>query len=287
MKKNIKSSYIIFIFSVLLSAIFLLSAVGKYFDLHSFQKDIVLYGFPYYFSYIIIGFELFLFAFFSLLLYLKQTSKISIVFIFIMTIVNTIGYFFLNIKSCGCFGSIYFLNPSNYVLFLFKNLILILFSIYIFKKSRTIEKKVSLKRITAVLASLIIAFISLKYNDHFIENYAKKNIGLSTKELNIDSKKINTFKYLFFFSPSCVHCQKAILKINILRKKHSIKIIGITAHSNVARLEKLNLNFKIDFPVIFIKDEAFTNITKLVPVIFKLENDTVVNVLKVNELAHY
>jgi hypothetical protein len=201
-----------------------------------------------------------------------------------MTIVNTIGYFFLNIKSCGCFGSIYFLNPSNYVLFLFKNLILILLSLYIFKKSRSFENKLLLKRIIVVIVSLLIAFISLKYNDYFTENYAKKNVGFSTKELNLDSEKIKYFKYLFLFSPSCIHCQNAITEINILRKKYSIKIIGITAYSNVARLEKLTSNSKIYFPVIFIKDEDFMNITKLVPVILKLEKDTIVNVIKVNEL---
>lgn len=129
-------------------------------------------------GYIVIIIELILSICFCFLFYLKQVAKFSIAFSTVLTIVNTIGYYFLNFESCECFGRIYFLNPSSHSLFLLKNLILILMSFYIFKNTKPVQNKMWLKRTFVLVTSIAITYLSFGYNEYYNENYSKKNIGL-------------------------------------------------------------------------------------------------------------
>ena len=279
--KKINNEYIVVLFSILLGATFLLSTIGKAFDLNTFRKIIVTYGVPYYTGYIVLIIELIFSVCFCLLLYLKQVAKFSIAFIIVLTIVNTIGHYSLNIESCECFGRIYFLNPSSYSIFLLKNLVLILMSFYIFKSRKPVENKIWLKRIIVLAASIAITYLSFEYNEYYTENYSKRNVGLSIKDLNINKGKIRKIDYLFFFSPTCSHCQKAIPKINALKTKYSLNLVGITAKSNNEKIK--NSSLEINFSVIIIENNHFMGITKLVPVIFKIKNDTVNKIIDVED----
>ena len=279
--KKINNESIVVLFSVLLGATFLLSTIGKAFDLNTFRKIIMTYGFPYYMGYIVLIIELIFSICFCFLFHLRQVAKFSIVFIIALTIVNTIGYYFLNIESCECFGRIYFLNPSSHDLFLLKNIVLILMSFYVFKNASLVQNKIWLKRLTVLIMSLIITFFSFRYNEYYTDNYSEKNIGLSIKHLNINKGGIKKIDYLFLFSPTCSHCQKAIPKINALKTKYILNIVAVTAKSNVEKMKKSPL--EINFPILIIENSHFMEITKLVPVIFKLENDTIRKVLDVED----
>lgn len=285
MKIIITKANITVLFSILVGSSFFLSVFGKYFDLAAFQKTILIYGFPYYTSYIVLVIETILGISFISLVFLKQTAKVSIIFVISLTIIYTIGHYFLNIESCNCFGRIYFLNPSSFIFFLLKNIILTLMSFYIYKNENTaVQNKIWLKRVFVVLLSLIIVFSSFKYNAYYVQNYAHKNIGMSLEEFNIDTEKIKNFDYLFFFSPTCIHCRNAIPKINLLKEKYSMNIVGIISKSKEEELKKISSNLKINFPIIIIDKKVFNSITILVPVVFKIENNTVKKVLKIKEL---
>ncbi|MRX69328.1 hypothetical protein SAMN06265349_10618 [Flavobacterium resistens] len=281
----ISKSNLVTFCSVLLGAIFLLSAIGKYFDLSSFELTMKKYGLPYYISYIILFSEIFFAVCFIFLLFLKKSAFLSIVFVILMTIANTIGHFFLKIESCRCFGRIYFLNPDSFSLFLLRNAVLILLSYYIFKNAKYNKDKSLLKIFIASMTALIIVFLSLKYNTYYIENFSKKKIGFTVEELNINNEKINDSQYLFFFSPSCIHCKKAIAKINLLKEKYSINIVGITSkYKDQEKWKKTQSELKINFPIITVDRKIFNEITLVVPVIFKIKNHKVENVLEVQEL---
>jgi uncharacterized membrane protein YphA (DoxX/SURF4 family)/thiol-disulfide isomerase/thioredoxin len=284
LQKNYKE-YINTLFRILLSSIFLLSTLGKFLDISSFQKVILTYGFPSYIAYVVLIIESILSIGFCFSICLKQIAKFSIIFIILLTIITSVGYYLLDISTCDCFGRIYFLNPSNHSLFLLKNILLIMMSFYIFRNSIFIENYKWLKKFIILLSTIVLTFISFKYNDYYIENYSKRNIGSSIKDLNINTGKIINIEYLFLFSPSCDHCTEVIPKINTLKRKYRFNIVGVTAESNVAKLK--NVPQRIDFPVLIVKDRNFMKITKVVPVIFKCTNDTIKNIHDVeNFITH-
>ncbi|KAF2514910.1 TlpA family protein disulfide reductase [Flavobacterium foetidum] len=280
----ISKSALVIVFSILLGTFFLMSTIGKYFDLNNFKITMLKYGLPYYVSYVILIIE-FLFAVsFMFLFYLKNTARLSIVFTILLTIINTIGHFFLKIESCQCFGRIYFLNPDSFSGFLLKNIVITLLSFYIYKNVKHNQNKSLLKTFISPIAILIIAFVLLKYNTYYIENYSEKKIGHPIEELKIDKTKIKNFEYLLFFSPSCTHCKNAIPKINLLKEKYAIAIIGITSNSNRKELKKIKSELKINFPITTVDKKVFHNMTLIVPIIFKIKDNKIQEVLEVKEL---
>ena len=62
-----------------------------------------------------------------------------------------------------------------------------------------------------------------------------------------------------------------------------MNIVGITAKSNTEKLISPPLDLKIKFSVIIIENNNFKEITKLVPLIFKLKNDTIKKVIDVED----
>jgi len=282
-KPIISKSSLVTLFSVLLGSIFLLSTIGKFFDLYNFKITMTKYGLPYYTSYIILFFEILLASCFMFRLFLKRTARLSIVFIILMTIINTVGHFFLKIESCQCFGRIYFLNTDNFLAFLLKNTVIVLMSFYIYKHAKHNQSQSLLKTFFASITTLIIVFVFLKYNTYYVENYSERKIGYTVEKLNIGKEKTKDFKYLLFFSPSCVHCKNAIPKINLIKEKYSLAIIGITSNSNEEKLKKITSELKINFPITTIDKKTFHDITLVVPIIFKIKDNTVVDVLEVNE----
>ncbi len=268
---------ILLLFAIFLGSVFLLSSLGKYFDLVSFKKTLSTYGVPSYLVYVILFVEFFFSICFMLLFLLKKISIYSILFFILMTISYYLGYFFYGISSCNCFGAIDFLNTENLMLFTIKNSILITISIYIFKNYKIIKNHIRLKRFVTLLMSLILVFLSLKYNEYYIDNYGKNKIGLPLKEFDLKIKEIDSYEYLFIFSPTCKHCKEAIPNIISLTKKYSLKLVGITLNSMDKEFNKMTTEFNINFKIIKIENKLFSELTKIVPVIYQIKNDTIQN----------
>jgi uncharacterized membrane protein YphA (DoxX/SURF4 family) len=285
-KRIVYKEYLIIIFSLIVSSLFLLSAIGKYYGLYSFQKNLLSYGVPEFVSYIILIGEFTLGIFFMFLLFLKRVSIIAIIFVVLMTIIYTIGHYFLNIQSCECFGSIYFLNPKNFYLFLLKNIILIFVLLYIAKNVDICSKNRWVKKITVTILTLAMVFFSLKYNNYYVENYALKNIGLDISELSIPVDKINNFDHLFLFSPTCIHCRLAISKIDSLNNSSSHNVIGITTLAHKEELKKLQKELNPNFTIIMVDQKVFTGITLLVPLLLKVEEDKIVDIIEIHNLSN-
>ena len=283
-KQIFKIKYIIQLLLILIASAFLLSVTGKYFDLDAFEKSMSMYGLPSFAAYIILFIEMYFALSFMLLFFLKKTSIFSIVFLILMTIIYAFGHFYLEMSSCACFGIIEFLNPANFILFLIKNLALIIISFFIYKYTSMIDAKILRKRFVTVLATLTISFLAIKYNEYYFDNYSRNKIGLPIKELKINMNEIKNVEYLFVFSPVCSHCLEAIPKINSLNKKYPIKLVGITTDSMEKELKKIESDLSINFKVIKINKKLFNELTKLVPVIYQIKNDTIKNSLTIEEL---
>ena len=283
-KQIFKIKYIIQLLLILIASAFLLSAIGKYFDLDAFEKSMSMYGLPSFTAYIILIIEMYFAFSFMFHFFLKKTSAFSIVFLILMTIIYAFGYFYFEISTCACFGIIEFLNPANFFLFLIKNLALIIISFFIYKYTSLIDAKIRRKRFVTVLATLTISFLAIKYNEYYFDNYSRNKIGLPIKELKINMNEIKNVEYLFVFSPVCSHCLEAIPKINSLNKKYPIKLVGITTDSMEKELKKIESDLSINFKVIKINKKLFNELTKLVPVIYQIKNDTIQNSLSIEEL---
>ena len=283
-KQIFKIKYIIQLLLILIASAFLLSVIGKYFDLDAFEKSMSMYGLPSFTAYIILIIEMYFALSFMFLFFLKKTSAFSIVFLILMTIIYAFGHFYFEISTCACFGIIEFLNPANFFLFLIKNLALIIISFFIYKYTSLIDTKIMRKRFVTVLATLTISFLAIKYNEYYFDNYSRNKIGLPIKELKINMNEIKNVEYLFVFSPVCSHCLEAIPKINSLNKKCPIKLVGITTDSMEKELKKIESDLSINFKVIKINKKLFNELTKLVPVIYQIKNDTIQNSLTIEEL---
>ncbi len=279
-----KKNYILQLLIILIASTFFLSALGKYFDLDAFKKSMLMYGLPSFTAYIILIIETFFALSFMFLLFLKKTSAASTLFLILLTITYAIGHFHFKISSCACFGIIEFLNPANFILFLIKNLALIIVSILIYKYSPLKDKKIRLKRFLTILATLTISFFAIKYNEYYFDNYSRNKIGFPIKELNINLNEIKNADYLFVFSPVCSHCLEAIPKINSINKKYTIKLVGVTIDSMEKELKNVESDLHINFKVIKINKKTFNELTKLVPVIYQIKNDTIQNSFNTDEL---
>ena len=272
-----KKKFLLLVFSILIGSTFFLSALGKFFDLSSFKEKISMYGLPSFTAYIILFIESYFAICFMVLLLLKKTSVYAILFLILITVIYAIGHLFYDIGSCNCFGAIDFLNSDNFFLFTIKNITLIIISFYVFKNYQTLKTSIWSKRIFTVLATSVVVFLALKYNEYYFDNYAKNQIGLPLKELQININEIDTYDFLFIFSPVCNHCREAIPNIISLNKKYSLKLVGITLNSMDKEFKKMASDFDINFNIIKIDKTIFNKLTKIVPIIYQIKNDTIQN----------
>ncbi len=283
-KRIFAREHLLLLFIILTGSVFLLSALGKYFDIAAFRKTMQDYGLPAFVVYFVLAIEFIIVTCFMLLSFLKKTSVLATLFLILTTIAYSIGHFIIGLSSCNCFGLIDVLNSDNFTIYIVKNSILIALSIFIFQNFYKLKKRIWLKRFLTTLMTLLIAFLVLKYNEYYLENYSKRKIGLPLKDLRLNVSEIENYDYLFIFSPSCSHCINAIPNIISLKKKYSLKLAGITLKSKEEELKKVNADFEINFNIVKIDNKTFDEITKAVPVIFKIKNDTIQNIFNPKDL---
>lgn len=280
----LNKKYILQLFLIIIAATYFLSAIGKYFDLEAFKKSMSIYGLPSFTVYLILIIELYFALSYMFLFSVKKTSVFSLVFLILMTIVYAFGHFYFEISSCACFGIIEFLNPANFFLFLIKNIALIIITLFIFNFNLSIDPRVWRTKLLTLLGTLIVSFLAIKYNEYYLDNYSRNKIGFPIKELKINMNEIENIEYLFVFSPVCSHCLEAIPKINSLNKKYPKKLVGITMDSREKELKKVASELDINFNIIKINKKIFNELTKLVPVIYQIKNDTIQDSFNTDEL---
>jgi len=281
LSREMKRDVLSIVVKIMLSSVFLLSAVGKTLDFNDFTRKVDAFGLSSidFIPYVILLIEYVLAVGFILYIYTKITAKIALAFLLFMTSAYSIGHFYLNIETCGCFGSFEILNPANYSVFIVKNLALIVLCTYLVFSSGAFTSKIKKTVITAV-AVISICFFIHKMEARFIRNFADNNKGKAISELSLDKTyQIDRYQYWFVFSPTCPHCIAAIPKINEYTRHTDIALIGITASKDQGAIDKLN----IEFPVQKIDKDDVLKLTKTIPKIFEIEHDTIQQVYRLDD----
>lgn len=271
--KNYDSNKALFndLIIITLASLYSLSAIGKIISFDNFLLKSK--QFPFYFdgvTYLIIGTELLLAIGFISFRYIKIVSKISVVFLAIITSIYAYSYYNLNVKDCDCFGYFSFLNNENILITVFKNLVLALLPFYYLYKTKILHFKIN-KSLFALGIISIITFLSFQ-----LEDFTSKQLALSFKGKNIESisfsPEISKADYIFIFSPTCPHCVKLIPKVNKIHKKNNL--IGITGkmHENNSVMKQVN------FKTLFLEKSELNKITSIVPLLFTIKNNMITDV---------
>jgi thiol-disulfide isomerase/thioredoxin len=261
----------------ILGSIFLLSAIGKIYDLESFKQLINKYGFSSYFSYCIITFEIVIAISFTFFLKVKKGLIFASLFTLFITMIYIYGYLKYDIISCGCFGGIEILNPSSFHLVIIKNIFLMIFFIFGYKIIDNSLKKTLFFRFFSMLICLILFFSVIKFNYGYYSNHVNQFKGKNVSLLGLKSDVITKYNKLFFFSPNCPHCKEKIPRINQISKINDNKILGILKENfdNVKYQTLIRDSLKINFDLLFLKKEKFLNITKRIPVLMHVKNNVI------------
>lgn len=277
-----KKEFLMLVLKITLATVFFLSAVGKTLDFNAFYQKIMKFEFIIVklIPYLILFVEYALALGIIIIDFARQTAKISIIFLVFMTISYSFGHFFLGIEKCDCFGYFKFLTPSNYFFFIVKNSLLILLSIYIYKNSNRNVEKQFIKTTISVITILLLSFFVFKTEVRLVSGFAMKNQGKTIQDLGLEGyNQLNNNKFWFIFSPKCKHCLYVIPKIEKAKNENNLSLVGITSIKNKEELKKLT----IGFPVKTLNSNEILRLTKKVPKIFEIKNDTIQKVLNIKE----
>ena len=205
-----KRNQLVFLFRVLISALFLLSAFAKLYPTPMFgitkifeQGQLIPMGFSEsiapYFSRFIIGAEIFLAI---TILFNNYLKKLIVPLAFIMVSIFSIHLstqIFGNSENCGCFGELIPMTPLEALI---KNILTLIILAFIYFKSEDIKNKFSdllllfLFISTIMFASLPISLPSTSSGNSFISFVEDENFR------NSEERKI-----LCFFDAGCEHCK--------------------------------------------------------------------------------
>jgi len=232
------------IISSIIGAVFIFSAFTKLADIKHFTSIVLQYEiniFVYLIPFLIIA-EIFLGVELFFNLNIKRNTLLSVILLFFLTLIYTYGFAIKGIEDCGCFSST--LQMSAIFVFI-RNIILIFFSILIYK--RTEQEKEDKFRKT-------IALIVLGFGVFFTGNYfrlpANINVAKSSEpELlhkNINNTEFaNYYKFdsdstylIFAFSYSCPHCLNSIENVKNYNHINEIdKVVFFSTGSINAKIE--------------------------------------------------
>lgn len=265
---------------ILIGLFFIASALSKLFPIEPFEAAIVNTNLTNWFfvpfiSRTIIGLELFLGFCILFNIWLKNliffaTQTLLIVFTIYLVFLL---YFDGNETDCGCFGNWFSLSTSASIL---KNVLLITL-LFIVKENY--------HSWTSKYLTIIILFLSFSVpfllNKVGLQNIQATEInkkidwsGLPTtypenKQIDLD----NGNNILVFFSASCSHCKSAAYKFATLNKKKNIENITIViATSKQETLKNFISETALNYPIIWMKDDAFFNYSGgTLPAIYYIE----------------
>jgi thiol-disulfide isomerase/thioredoxin len=282
LSKAKKKELFITVIKIILATVFFLSAVGKTISFTTFSQKVYEFEFISFelIPYIILFIEYALAFGFMLLIFTKQVARVAFIFLVFMTISYSYGHFFLNITKCDCFGYFKFLTPSNYFIYLIKNSSLIILSIYILKNANSNVNRRLIKTTVSIMVVFLLSFVAYKTEVKLVSGFAEKNEGKAIRDLGLQEyNQLKDYQYWFVFSPKCAHCLDVIPKIEKLKNENNIQLIGVTSIENEEELNKLSINFLVKK----INSNEISKLTKTVPKIFELKNDTIQRVLNIKE----
>lgn len=210
--------------------IFLLSGIGKVSNIAGFQYHIIQYGFPCFniLAPLIALLEILLGSCFLLNIKIKQVSFLSMISLFIFSVIYLYGYITYDIHDCGCFGDIIKISSPSYVIV--RNIVLIIICSYLFflnKKESNYnnwKKKIIL---TIMFPSVFLAGATFRYIPTRQKQHELQNKKISETVLVDLITEDNKNKLICFFSYSCPHCWNSIAQLDSYISTELIDTISI------------------------------------------------------------
>ena len=219
-----KNNQLVFALRILISAVFLLSAIAKLYPIPMYGitkvfegGQLIPMGFSEsiapYFSRFIIGAEFFLAI---AILFNNYLKKIIVPLAFIMIAIFSIHLstqIFGDSDNCGCFGDLIPMTPMEALI---KNIITLVILAFIYIKSEEISGKFS------NLVVLFLVITTIMFGSLPISNQTKTLDGNSSSDeflLYVDDLSFTRSlgpKLLCFFDPDCDHCQHAARSLDSL-----------------------------------------------------------------------
>lgn len=279
-----RNKYIFSSISILIGLFFVLSGAGKIVNTIGFTNVLLSYGFGS-FSYvaplICVG-EIVLGLLMLLLVNQKKYALYSLIVLFVFTISFAYAHFFKNIKDCGCFGEIGFLNSSATFSFL-RNGILIIFCLLLFIYSSNDNAPIDKWKLKIIyfISFLSIGLGGFTMNESLITDspFEKQRVENTPLAKYINPSSDSTY-LIFVFSYSCPHCWDATENIkNYLETKKVSRVIGIALGDKKSK-EFYYSSLKPNFEVINSSRDSIRLLTKVIPTAFFIKNDTIQNVMQ-------
>jgi thiol-disulfide isomerase/thioredoxin len=224
-----------------------------------------------YFAPIITGFEIFLG--FGLLFgaFRKSLSKLSFYFLILLSAVYIWGYFFRDIKDCGCFGEILKLNPA---ITLLKNALMLSLSWWLWHNSSPVIKK---KWLLAI--AVVFGLITTSINGFEFKGRINSNLKLS--HLNPKTSFIKPYlqsgeQIILIFNPLCGPCRNTSIKL--LNSKIPVVALCGNVFSN-ANYQDYQKAVKPDFPIYAVSIDSVQKHVFAYPTLLYLKDGIVKEVL--------
>ena len=249
-----------------LGVFFLTSGISKSMDIRPFADLLSLYH-PQiaFFSPLIVGGEITLGFLFLFLSKIRISALISIVILLIFTLIYLYGYFFYNIKDCGCFGDLIKLSPSSTVI---KNIVAIGISYLIFIKYDDIQFYwlPNFRLVTALFLGIISFGVASEeiINDYRPIKYIQNtDIGATfLKKWNYHNESL-----IFIFRPDCDHCKLVTAGVKRLFKNNNYeRIIGLyPSNTNLSVVADYKLDYEPNFNIFPIDIDSIRSVTRYYP----------------------
>ena len=273
------------IYSLISGIVFLLSGVAKSLNIAYFQEIIAQYGFEnlqilaifFVLAETLIGLML------IFQIYLRKISLIGILLLMFFTIIFAYGLIFKEIKDCGCFGNIKFLNTSPTFTFT-RNILLIGMLLAVFIK----EKQQKTANKWAVIVIIIFMCLTAFMSGFSCKNFSGNNISANkfkvkhiknTALKNFVSTSSDSTYFVFAFTYSCQHCMNSIENLKQYEKFGiADKVIGLALADSVMEKKFIEI-FNPDFEIKNIEPKNLFTITNSFPKAFYIKNDSVIAVL--------
>ena len=215
---------IIFSLRILISALFLLSAIAKLYPTPMYgitkvfeQGQLIPMGFSEslapYFSRFIIGAEIFLSITILFNNYLKRLIvPLSFVMVAIFSI-HLSTQIFGESENCGCFGDLIPMTPLEALV---KNIITLVILFVIYKKSTDVREKFHhLVILFLLISTLMFSLIPISNQSKSLEGVASSDEFLLYVENDEFSRGLGP-KILCFFDAGCDHCQHVARSLDSL-----------------------------------------------------------------------
>lgn len=268
--------------AILVGSFFVMSGVGKILNVEQLIATVQNYGVPSFLTPAAIflpPLEIVL----GLLVIFPATRKASIGIIIILLMIFTGAYiyahFFKGVQECGCSGEFSFLD-KNLPQLLAVNTVLFVLSLVVFRGSEShggsiLRWQRILVFMVAILSSTASGASSIEPLVQTNNKLVGKNVYSTSLSKIISTNKDSTYA-LFFFSLNCPHCWEAVENIKSLQDKEVVdKVVGYTFGTD-SSLVKFEDYFHLNFSTNLITIEKFKTITRSVPTIFLVKNDTIV-----------